>query len=768
MPEHGHEVCPHCEVGLVGAEATCPDCSGPLFGIAPKPSSVSESTANSGTTTIDNIAVPTYTPPATENQVHLSSDEVPEISRNEPQEMTVQDLVQQGEMLGIEGRHEDALKMFNQAISMDPNDHMAWFNRGVMSEATGDVQDAVKAFRIALDNNPSHGAASANLAVLLQRMGHPGDAVIHAQNGLIAFPGHPALLEIVNSAGAVVPVTPIVIDEPEIEDEVEVEMQESEPEQTWAEPQGLVKSLESHHAAVETEIIPEATPIQGGVDLDGLADAATAMIRTGDPAGALEMLRAHLPEAAAEHAPCWRVAAGAMARLELADAAINAFEYALDLEPEHASTWYNLGALKRRGEDIAGALSCFQNAFDRDHNYVKAANGIALAAMEMGQIELAMNGFRSLLSLDPSHEAGLTFAELLIDLAEGEGRVLELDATLPTTLPAGPDMAVEALRYLPESEHRLRARANTIAGEHAEAVTIWKGLLENDKDDSTLWLGLARSLSAAGSEDKAAACREKARGLGADVAEPVTEVAEAVESLPEPESAPVTEPSAQEVADEVDPWAAFSRPESDEVEVVEPQISTEEIMAHEAALDTVQEPERITYGSVSEEVDLAAAALEAQAGIMTVYEVQADSSSVANQDIEWYNKGIELLNKDRYKEALSCFDRALPSFKDDKGMAIKILNGRGNCFYYLNQFKEAIENYYKAFGIDKGLTTGNALYNMGTAYAELESYDNAIHCFNQSMGKDVGESLKGENKKRAKEQIRRCKLLLKEQNKRAA
>ncbi len=769
MPEHGHEVCPHCEVGLGGAEATCPDCSGPLFGIAPKPSSVSEAAANSGTTTIDNIAVPTYTPPATETQVDLSSDDVPEISSNEPQEMTVQDLVQQGEMLGIEGRHEDALKMFNQAISMDPNDHMAWFNRGVMSEATGDVQDAVKAFRIALDNNPSHGAASANLAVLLQRMGHPDDAVIHAQNGLIAFPGHPALLEIVNSAGAVVPVTPIAIDEPEIEEEEEVEMHETEPEQTWAEPQGLVKSLESHHAAaVETEIQPESTTIQGGVDLDGLADAATEMIRTGNPAGALEMLRAHLPEAAAEHAPCWRVAAGAMARLELADAAINAFEYALDLAPEHASTWYNLGALKRRDGDIAGALSCFQNALNRDHSYVKAANGIALAAMEMGQIELAMNGFRSLLSLDPSHDAGLTFAELLIDLAEGEGRVLELDATLPTTLPAGPEMALEALQFLPETAQKLRARANSIAGGHAEAVTIWKGMLENNKEDPELWLGLARSLSAAGSEEKAAACREKARGLGAHVAEPVVEIIETPESLVEPESTPVIESTAQEMVVEEDPWAAFSRPESEEEEVVEQQISTQEIMAHEAALDTVQEPERITYEPVSEVVDLAAAALEAQGGITTEYKVQADSSSVANQDIEWYNKGIELLNKDRYKEALSCFDRALPSFKDDTGMAIKILNGRGNCFYYLNQFKEAIENYYKAFGIDKGLTTGNALYNMGTAYAELESYDNAIHCFNQSMGKDVGESLKGENKKRAKEQIRRCKLLLKEQNKRAA
>ena len=768
MPEHGHEVCPHCESRLGGAEATCPDCSGPLFGIAPKPTTGDGSAGNSGMTTIDNVSVPTYTPPATEALAPSSSDESPESSIDETHEVTAEDLVQQGEMLGIEGRHAEALRMFNQAISMDPNDHMAWFNRGVMSEATGDVQDAIKAFRIALDNNPGHGAASANLAVLLQRLGHPDDAVAHAQNGLIAFPGHPALLEIVNSAGAVVPVTPIAIDEHDDEEDGDEEILQTESEQAWAQPHGLVKSLDPHPAAVQTEIHSESNTEGGGIDLDGLADAATEMIREGDPAGALELLRAHLPEAAAEHAPCWRVAAGAMARLGLADASINAFEYALDLNPDDASTWFNLGALRRRNHDLEGALSCFQNAFNRDNSYVKAANGIALAAMELGQIEVSMNGFRAVLSLEPSHESGLAFAELLIDLAEGEGRVLELDATLPTTLPAGPEMALEALRFLPESSLALRARASTIAGEHAEAVTLWKRLIENDKEDPALWLGLARSLGAAGSEEKAAACREKARGLGAVVAEPVSEVVQTTESLPEPESSAVMDSSTQEVAVEDDPWAAFSRPESDEVQIEESQISTDEIIAHEAALDTVQEPERITYDSVSEEVDLAAAALEAQSGIMIEHEVQADSSSVANQDIEWYNKGIELLNKDRYKEALSCFDRALPSFKDDKGMAIKILNGRGNCFYYLNEFKEAIENYYKAFGIDKGLTTGNALYNMGTSYAELESYDNAIHCFNQSMGKDVGEPLKGENKKRAKEQIRRCKLLLKEQKKRTA
>ncbi|MDG1525857.1 MAG: tetratricopeptide repeat protein, partial [Candidatus Thalassarchaeaceae archaeon] len=616
MPEHGHIVCPHCEAQLEGAEATCPACSGPLFGIAPISSQNNTETPESGVTTIDNVAVPTYTPPPVKEQIPPEVSLINEVEL--PQDLTAEDLVQRGEMLGIEGRHGEALSLFNQAISMNPNDHMAWFNRGVMSESTGDVQDAVKSFRIALDNNPGHGAASANLAVLLQRLGHHADAVQHAQNGLIAFPGHPALLEIVNSAGATVPVTPIAIDEPD--EEVVTEEIVSAPEQAWAEPLGAVKTMDAPLAAPPTETPAEPPIEQIDLDLDALAESATDMIRQGDAAGALESLRAHLPEAAAEHPGCWRVAAGAMARLELADAAINAFEYALDLNPDDASTWFNLGTLRRRNGDLNGALTSFQKATNLDPDYVKATNGVALAAMELGQIEVSLNGFRTLLALEPSHTSASTFAELLIDLAEGEGRVLELDATLPRTLPEGPDMAREALHYLPEEEIQLRARANSIAGEHAVSVTLWKGLLESNKEDAELWLGLARSLSAAGSEDKATACREKARGLGAEVAEPVAQTMVVEETPLQPEADSLTQMTV--AAEEEDPWAAFSRDDAEE-SVEEPQITTEEIIAHEAALDTVQEPEKIVFEPVSEEVDLAAAALEAQAGIMEEHEVQA-------------------------------------------------------------------------------------------------------------------------------------------------
>ena len=766
MPEHGHEVCPHCEHALTGTEATCPSCSGPLFGIAPKTHQETETS----TVTIDNVSVPTYTPTSTDNSTLEQPTPTMDVGEPNPN-LSADELIQQGEVLSIEGQHSDALRHFNQAIAIDPSKHMAWFNRGVVSEATGDVQDAVQAFKLTLQHSPGHGAASANLAVLLQRLGHSADAVEHAQNGLVAFPGHPALLEIISGTGVQAPVVelqPEISSAPEPSEPAhEISPHPEEPEESevqWAQPQGNIKTLES---AQPVEPSSEDTPAQPlELDLDQLAEDAKAMIRDGNPAGALESLRPHLPEAAAEHGACWRVAAGAMARLEMIDAAINAFEYATDLDSNDSSAWFNLGALKKKMQDAEGAMSCFQSALTLDPNYAKAANGLALVALDVGKADVAIDAFRKLLILEPTHASALIFAELLIDLAEGEGRAIEFDLSLPTTLPAGPEMAAEAMQFLQGSISALSARALSLTGEHAESVIIWKQLLEQDKSDANLWLGLARSLSASGNEEKAATCRQKARELGANVSEPSPVVIETVpqEMTVTPAVAPsIEEPVGQPV--EEDPWGDEPEPFTPEpVQESQPQISTEEILVHEAALDTVEEPEQVE-AEPNPVVDLAAAALEAQAQNMDDHVVLPDSSSVANQDIEWYNKGNELLNKDRYSEALSCFDRALPSFKNDKAMAIKILNGRGNCFYYLNQYKEAIENYYKAFGIDKSLTTGKALYNMGTAYAELESYDNAIHCFNQSIGKDVGEPLDGQNKKRAKEQIRLCKKLLKEQKK---
>ena len=783
MPAHGHDNCPHgdCESSLVGNEPTCPTCSGPLFGIKPKTRltqveeklvEVGHKVAEASQPALDKVEavsnrVVEAAEPVFEKMTDATRSAVQTVAARfqaeENQAPNADDLVSQGEVLANAGQAQEALTIFNQAIATDPGNHMAWFNRGVVSESLGDNLDAVKCFKVTLTHTPDHGAAAANLAALLDRLGEKAEAAKYAEMALRAYPGHPTLSAILSAQGMAAPAPAIT------EEIVEIEHSAPEPEpepvdpvlhapseaDIWAAPPGMDVAPATPEPEPAPEPEPEPVieapieveaPASPALDLDALAESAAQTMRAGDAAGALEMLRDHLPAAAIEHGRCWRIAAGAMARLDLADNAKEAFSYALEIEPEDAAAWFNLGALHKRGEDMAEAANCFAKALELKPAYPKAANGLALSSLAIGDASSALDAFEKLIALEPAHPSGLAYAELLIDLGEGESAVLENMTHLPTTLPAAPEMGRKALTLIPQdasiSHILLRARASSLTGDHAEAVTLYRSLLTSDKDNGELWLGLARALESAGDLATATKCHEKARSLGI-----VTEM------LAEEEPAPVE-----------DLWAT---PEPVVETVVESVPTTEEILVHEAALDlATPEPEPVVQ-TPNIEVDLAAAALEASATFeASEPTVSADSASVANQAVLWYNQGQELILKEQYREALSCFDRALPEFKDDPPMAIKILNGRGNCHYYMNEFKKAIENYYKAFQIDGHLTTGRALYNMGTAYAELESYDNAISCFQESIGKTVGEPLSGENKKRAKEQIRRCKHLLKEQKKR--
>ena len=52
---------------------------------------------------------------------------------------------------------------------------------------------------------------------------------------------------------------------------------------------------------------------------------------------------------------------------------------------------------------------------------------------------------------------------------------------------------------------------------------------------------------------------------------------------------------------------------------------------------------------------------------------------------------------------------------------------------------------------------GETLYNMGTAYAEMERYADAIKCFEQAIPRGLDNAAS----KRAKDQIRRCRILQK-------
>ena len=675
-----------------------------------------------------------------------------EVDNNSTEDFTstveddVEELVMAGEAAHRNGDHEVALNTFNKAIALDPSNAMAWFNRGVLLEAEQDSKGARQSFVICLDLDPDHGPALANLAVLLDRIGENDGAVEIAQRALNHFPGHPSLIQILSentAAGGVASSTPKVM--PHSQDRMvnQVLHHANENKTNGNIPSQDVVIVEDEPAPIaeiveEEIVIPEVEKI----DLDALCVQATSLLTSGDAKGALGILKEHLHGEASTHFDSWKISAGAMASLSLDDHAIGAFTHALELDDSNSKCWFNLGAIHERKGNTEAAMKSFSAALERDNSYVKAAERLANVAEINGSIEELLNAKRKLVG-QPNGRSEL--AKLLVELAEGEARILQNTAGLPPTIPEGPMLASEAITML-EPDTVMMARALSASGDNTAAVVCWKTIIQGDKENPDNWDGLAKALEAAGDMATAQRCREKASGLRNPA--PINNQLDAFEAPSEPVAQPEPVVESTYIPEPV-PQVEYT-PEPEYVQEVVQQPIPEMTPRPEPTI-VVQE--------ARPEVNLAAAALEASSRNVDNSYQDANSSSIANQDIEWYNKGVGLIEDKKYREALSCFDRALPSFAGDDEMVIRILNGRGNALYYLSDYPQCVESYHQAMVINPSGVQGKTLYNMGTAYAEMQRFADAIKCFEQSMPRGLDD----EQVNLAKEQIRRCSILLKEQ-----
>lgn len=696
----------------------------------------------------------------------------------------VESLLISGEEASRAGDAKSALASFNKAISLDPSSDMAWFNRGVLLEAQQDARGARQAFQICLDVNPNHAPATANLCILLERIGDESGAYNMAVKALEFYPGHPTIVEVKDRCKGSIASKPIE-SMPQIEqiDQYEQSDVEKVVEETGLTNVQAILDEAVHHdiddnqqldidelrSAAEvvvareeiqerievTQPVVEAIPdlpvvpiepeIENVLDLDAMAEEAKNMIQSGDAKGALALLKPHLKTEASKHAPSWLIAGGAMARLDLEDHAISAIEHAQKLDPSNPKGWFNLGSLKQRKGMLREASTCYSNALREDPSYVKAAEKWAPLAMEIKDPQAYLSAATIIVASNPESPLRIELATTLVELAEGESRVLESQSGLPPTLPEGPEMAKTALDLIGEGETELHARAHTMANNHMESVKIWKGLIQINRNDPEIWRGLAKALYAAGDNNTADKCSIKANEIEAINANKsnIIEESQTIQS-PQPEPATVSHYENEELPESVS------------------SVSSEEMMSANQLLARPQPAEPVQDTVPNPQVDLAKAALEVQSNSLVQEEFRNPSSnSVANQDISWYNQGVALIEAGKYAEALSCFDRALPSFSNDDEMVIRILNGRGNAFYYLENYPACVESYHQAMLIRPEEVRGKTLYNMGTAYAEMERYQDAVKCFEQAIPRGLSK----DEIKRTKDQIRRCNILIKEQKK---
>ena len=728
--------------------------------------------------------------PETPSETVAEEDQKMPIETPSVEELTVeeqvQSLIEEGEYKSRSNAPQEALVAFNKAIALDPSSDMAWFNRGVLLEAQQDARGARQAFQICLDLNPDHAPATANLAILLDRIGDEAGAAAMARRGLEFFPGHPSLTDVLNRTKS----APVE----EVPDEIETTVtkashQESTlnvvMEETGVEDAEAILAEAAHHdidgdghldkeelksaagIVAATQIVEEQIeetieaeiqerPVVEDINLDRLTDEATELIRQGEPKKALALLKPHLKTIGAQHAGAWRIAGGAMARMELDTHAIAALEHATKLDDSVASGWYNLGSLYARNENQNGAKDAFEKTVELDPRHIKARRKLIDFAKAENDAGTVLSQGMQVLDHQDDPELRREIIETLLQCGETEVEVLEYITGIPPTMPEAPQLAQYALDLLSPGASVDRARALTLKGENIEAVTVWKELIQHDKEDPSLWRGLAKSLEAAGDLETAQRCHTKARDLESPPQQQTETMVQQHFETPPPPPTATPPPFAPE------PPAMVAEPPQVQP-IVEQSIVEEQATsaANDLLLTPVEPVSKTVAEEVNVEVDLAKAALDATAIVQANPIVSANSSSVANQDISWYNQGIQLMEDGKYREALSSFDRALPSFAHDNQMVIRILNGRGNAYYFLEEYPACVESYHKAMMIDPSNVRGQTLYNMGTAYAEMERFPDAIKCYEQSIPRGLSD----EESKRAKEQIRRCTILEKERKK---
>ncbi len=150
-------------------------------------------------------------------------------------------------------------------------------------------------------------------------------------------------------------------------------------------------------------------PITGQLLLDfdvgTLEEQAATLLELSSPRGSQEIQRTAYGWflMACEHERAWDGQDGSQ---ESFRAAKHAYERALELDPEFAAAWTNLGGLVARVGDINAARDHFDEALRCDPEQPEAQANLAELALRSGDFEVAIAGYRQLLRSSPDYLDG--------------------------------------------------------------------------------------------------------------------------------------------------------------------------------------------------------------------------------------------------------------------------------------------------------------------------------------------------------------------------
>ena len=553
-----------------------------------------------------------------------------------------------------------AAEKFNEAVIVYPTNATAWYGLGVVQANRGMTNEAIDAFENSHSISPGHGATAANLAVLLESS-NPKRASKMARMAV----------KIVGDVDELVRISRL-FDHTEAQEEVMLEA-----------------------APVEEEVMLEAAPVEEEVfiqsipstTLNDLIDTAREMLRNGEPADALELVKPRLQTDGSDDPMLWSICGTCLSMVGNEVEAIQAMEYSISIGEDTAKTHYNLAQLLRRNGRKVDAMQSLANALLSDSEHVNSLIALGEMRLEAGNSDEAISIWNRALGFDPEN----SISERIFEL-ESKNNIEDVEEEPEAQEDEQEDEPYEVQVSIEDTmANRISiARELSESGDHVSAVNAWKILLEEDRQSSDIWNGMADALSAAGHVDRAFQCSQRAKAIEEAIA------------------------------------------------------NDEEIEIEEGAIDL------ITAGEEAKE---------------RLDNIEPTENEDVNISIEWYNRGVGLLGEGQPIEALNCFEKAIGSApREELSLRVKSQGGRGHALYQLGRYGDSIRSYHTAISMDPSGVTARMLYNMGSSYAALELFEDAIKCFTQSMQRGLDD----EDNELCRKQISRCKILAKEQSRRVA
>ena len=277
-------------------------------------------------------------------------------------------LIEQGQAFQAQGRLEQAMQCFREAIRLAPNPARAHLNRGNVLLLRGDLDGALAAFRTALEHQPDYAGAHYNI----------GNALLGNKQFDAAVSSYRSALEI----------NP---DYAEAHCSLGVALKELAQ---------LDEAVASFRRALDIDPALVEARHNLNASIDDLLNKGHILLDSGQPGEAAAQYRRVL-EIKSDHPEAHAALGVALNELGQLDSAVESYRRALILAPGFAGAHGNLGITLQALGQLEEAAAHYRRAIEINPDYAEAHFKLGNVLKDLGQLDDAVASYRIALKLEP-------------------------------------------------------------------------------------------------------------------------------------------------------------------------------------------------------------------------------------------------------------------------------------------------------------------------------------------------------------------------------